>query len=107
MRKVKNIIMAPTKLCLMLLIIGTTLIVSSCWDGIEINRRSVIFSIGIDKNMEETIGTDSGMDDPRRYAVSYVIPDMGKLTGAVSVAEDIVSVETAKSTTFSSTIEDV
>ena len=87
------------------MLIGQTLMLSSCWDGIEINRRSVIFSIGIDKNMaKEDAGT---LDSPNRYMVSYAIPDMGKLSGSESIAEDIVSIETAKSTTFSSSIEDV
>lgn len=93
------------KIGIVVMLIGQTLIVSSCWDGIEINRRSIIFSIGIDKNIEkDAAGT---LDSPNRYVVSYAIPDMGKLSGIDSVAEDIVSIETAQSTTFSSSIEDV
>ena len=105
MKKLKNNLFTPKKIGLVAMLIGQTFIVSSCWDGIEINRRSVIFSIGIDKNMEKE---DAGaLDSPDRYVVSYAIPDMGKVSGSDSVAEDIVSIETGKSATFSTSIEDV
>ncbi len=86
----------------------STLILTSCWDGIEINKRAVIFSLGIDKDVDNTDKkeTDS-LDYPSRYTVSYAIPDMSKVSGSESISKDIVSIETAKSTTFSTTIEEV
>lgn len=104
MTKYKNR-MIPKKLAFILIIVIPSLILTSCWDGIEINRRSVIFSIGIDKNMEAKDG--NSINDPERYEVTYLLPDMGKLSGSDSVAEDIVSIETAKSATLSSSIEDL
>lgn len=97
MRKGKVIIMLQLAVCL--------LISTSCWDGIEINRRAVIFSLGIDKN--EDIGDVDDIDYPKRYLVSYAIPDMGKVSGADSISKDVVTIETAESTTFSTTIEQV
>lgn len=82
-----------------------TLICTSCWDGIEINRRSVIFSIGIDKNLD--IQNVRGNQLPKRYIVTYAIPDMSKLSGDESISENIHTIESAKSTTFSTSIEEV
>lgn len=84
----------------------SALICTSCWDGVEINKRAVIFSLGIDKTMEGAEDT-GGLDYPPRYTVSYAIPDMSKVSGSESISKDIVSIETAKSTTFSTTIEEV
>ena len=80
-------------------------ILSSCWDGIEINRRAVIFSLGIDKNMD--LGQDDHIDYPERYLVSYAIPDMGKVAGNESISKNTVSIETAKSTSFAASVEKV
>lgn len=78
---------------------------TGCWDGIEINRRTVIFSLGIDKNIatEDTVGQSY----PKRYIVTYPIPDMGKISGDQSIAENILSIEDVASTTLSSSIEEV
>lgn len=93
---------------ILILLTLSALICTGCWDGVEINKRAVIFSLGIDKDMtngdkEET----HSLDYPPRYAVSYAIPDMSKVSGSESISKDIVSIETAKSTTFSTTIEKV
>ena len=87
-------------------LILSALICTSCWDGVEINKRAVIFSLGIDKSMEEAEDVGS-LNYPPRYTVSYAIPDMSKVSGSESISKDIVSIETAKSTTFSTTIEEV
>lgn len=86
----------------------SALTLTSCWDGVEINKRAVIFSLGIDKDMDkmDMKETDS-LDYPSRYTVSYAIPDMSKVSGSESISKDIVSIETAKSTTFSTSIEEV
>ena len=100
--------MLKNKIILITSLLMAILICTSCWDGIEINRRAVIFSLGIDKNMETGSEDDvSNLDNPPRYTISYAIPDMGKLSGDESISKDVVSVEIAKSTTFSSTIEEV
>lgn len=100
--------MAKNKIVIMLTLAICTLICSSCWDGVEINTRAVIFSLGIDKNMEDMDADDrDSLDYPPRYVVSYAIPDMSKVSGNESISKDIVSIETAKSATFSSTIENV
>lgn len=97
MKKSKLIITLQLAICL--------LICTSCWDGIEINRRAVIFSLGIDKN--ENTGDVDDMDYPKRYRVSYAIPDMSKVSGDDSISEDVVAIQTAESTTFGATVEQV
>lgn len=100
--------MIKNKIILLSSLVIAMLICTSCWDGIEINRRAVIFSLGIDKNMESTdMEETSSLDNPPRYTISYAIPDMGKISGDESISKDVVSVETAKSTTFASTIEEI
>ena len=100
--------MLRSKITILTSLLMGMLIFTSCWDGIEINRRSIIFSLGIDKNMAPADEMEtSDLDTPPRYTVSYAIPDMGKLSGDESISENVVDVETAKSTTFSTTIEEV
>ncbi|HHX60510.1 MAG TPA: Ger(x)C family spore germination protein [Epulopiscium sp.] len=100
--------MTKNKIVVILALATSILICTSCWDGVEINRRAVIFSLGIDKNMDPMDSQDTtSLDNPPRYIVSYAIPDMGKVSGNESISKDVVSIEAAKSTTFSTTIEEV
>ncbi len=100
--------MLKNKTIIILNLVICTLVFTSCWDGIEINKRAVIFSLGIDKNMKDINGDNvDQIDRPARYTVSYAIPDMSKVSGSDSISKDVVSIETAKSTTFSTTIEEV
>ena len=97
--------MKKNKTIIILQLLIPMIICSSCWDGIEINRRSVIFSLGIDKNMSQDNNPD--IDSPKRYSITYAIPDMAKVSGDESISEEVVTAETAESTTFLTSIEEV
>lgn len=97
--------MKKNKTIIALQLLISMIICSGCWDGIEINRRSVIFSLGIDKNMSQDNSPD--MDSPKRYSITYAIPDMAKVSGDESISEEVVTAETAESTTFLTSIEEV
>lgn len=99
--------MKRNKIAIIIQLAIGALILTSCWDGVEINTRAVIFSLGIDKNMEPDHDHGEDMDNPKRYSVSYAIPDMSKISGNESISKDVVSIETAKSTTFSTSIEKI
>ena len=81
-----------------IIIVGSTLL-TGCWDSVEINRRHVVLEVAIDKNKEE------GTDNP--YEITYTIPNIAKLTGRNSIAEDIKTSVVTKSKTIGGSIDEV
>lgn len=92
------------KILLLLTVVMTSLVLTGCWDSVEINERHVILDIAIDKyngdNSDEDMGTKVG------YEVTYMIPDIAKLSGESSLAEDVKTAIVVKSPTLSKSMKD-
>ena len=84
--------------CIFIIMISSTLL-TGCWDSVEINRRHVVMEVAIDKNKEE------GTDNP--YEITYTIPNIAKLTGRNSIAEDVKTSVVTKSKTIGGSIDEV
>lgn len=92
------------KILLILTMLMTSVVLTGCWDSVEINERHVILDLAIDKyngdNSDEDMGTRVG------YEVTYMIPDIAKLSGESSLAEDVKTAMVVKSPTLSKSIDD-
>ena len=88
-----------TKVIFMSFIIACSSMLTGCWDSVEINRRHVVLEVAIDKNQEA--------DTENPYEITYTIPNIAKLTGRNSIAEDIKTSVVTKSKTIGGSIDDV
>lgn len=63
------------------------LLLTGCWDSVELNERHIILEVALDKNpdvdLSEPIFKRNG------YRLTYAIPDIGKLSGEDSLAENV------------------
>ncbi|MHC1749511.1 MAG: Ger(x)C family spore germination protein [Cellulosilyticaceae bacterium] len=78
------------------------LILTGCWDSMEINSRSVILELGIDKNEEES---NLPLNQKARVSVTYSIPDMAKMSGSDSLRKDVEATINVKAPTLIDSIE--
>lgn len=78
------------------------LMLTGCWDSMEINSRSVILELGLDKNQEDS---NLPMNQKTRLDITYSIPDMAKMTGANSLSEDVRTTITVKAPTLRDSVE--
>lgn len=71
---------------------GCILLVASmltgCWDSVEVNNRSILLELAIDKNDDYTYDPQVPLDQQKIYRITYAIPDFGKLSGTESLAKD-------------------
>ena len=91
------------KILYLLTIIGTMLILTGCWDRVELNDRHVVLELAIDKaeNVQDKVGQGN------YYEVTYTIPDMKKLSGAESLSEDIKTTMVTISPTLIKSIDEM
>lgn len=78
------------------------LMLTGCWDSMEINSRSVILELGLDKNEEND---NLPVNQKTRLEVTYSIPDMAKMSGADSLSEDVKTTITVKAPTIMDSVE--
>lgn len=83
------------------LLIGMMFILTGCWDSTELNDRHIVLEIALDKAQE--VENKVGQGD--YYEVTYTIPDIKKLSGKESLAEDVKSAMTTTSPTLVDSIE--
>ncbi|MGL4346283.1 MAG: Ger(x)C family spore germination protein [Cellulosilyticaceae bacterium] len=88
-------------IALLMVVLQIPLWCTGCWDSMEINNRSVILEFAIDKNIEEEEMPE------RHYAITYTIPDMAKLSGTNSLAENVSTSVVVKSPTIAASIDDL
>lgn len=93
------------KLLLLIVMTMTTMMLTGCWDSVEINERHVVLDIAIDKGDEDT--TDKNIEDRDYYQITYMIPDIAKLSGEDSLAENVKTAMVSKSPTFSKSVDDI
>ena len=85
----------------------TSLVCTGCWDSTEVNNRSIILELAIDKNDTFSYNQDKLIDDQDIYTISYTIPDFGKLSGSESLAKDVESNIEIGAPTISASIDDL
>lgn len=85
----------------------TSMILTGCWDSTEVNNRSIILELAIDKNNDYSYNPDKLIDDQNIYTISYTIPDFGKLSGNESLAKDVENNIEIQAPTISSSIDDL
>ena len=91
------------KIIWMLMIIMSTFCFTGCWDSVELNDRHVVLEIALDKaeNEQGQIGQES------YYEITYTIPDIKKLSGKESLADDVKTEMTTISPTLMKSIDDM
>ena len=83
------------------------LMLVGCWDSTEVNSRSVILELAIDKNTDYKYNPEKLLDGQPIYTISYTLPDFGKLSGTESLAKDVETNLTTQSATIATSIADV
>lgn len=81
------------------------LVLTGCWDSVEINERHVVLEMAIDKNSDSNETEMNNQE--RRYEVTYTIPDIAKLSGEDSLSEDVKTAIVTKSTTLATSVDEV
>jgi len=62
----------------LVIIISLSLIITSCWDNVEIDERAFITSIGYDNYEKDKENEESGdMGHTKRYLITYTYPNVG------------------------------
>lgn len=83
------------------------LLLVGCWDSTEVNSRSVILELAIDKNTDYQYNPEKLLDGQPIYTISYTLPDFGKLSGTESLAKNVETNLTTQSATIATSIADV
>lgn len=83
------------------------MMLAGCWDSTEVNSRSVILELAIDKNTDYKYDPERLLDGQPVYTISYTIPDFGKLSGTDSLAKDVETNLTSQSATIATSIADI
>lgn len=86
-------------------IILLPLVLTGCWDSVEINKRHVVLEVAIDKNSQSQEELAEGQE--KKYEVTYTIPDIAKLSGEDSLAKDVKTVIVSKSPSLATSIDEV
>lgn len=93
--------------CLVSMLLMTSFMLTGCWDSTEVNNRSIILELAIDKNDTFSYDPNKLMDDQNIYTISYTIPDFGKLSGNESLAKDVENTIEVGAPTIGSSIDDL
>lgn len=78
---------------------------TGCWDNVEINERHVVLEVALDKGKGDN--SETNIQDRDYYEVTYMIPDIGKLSGEDSLAENVKTAIVAKSPTIAKSVDDI
>lgn len=78
-------------------------ILTGCWDNVELNERHVIFELAVDKNT--TPHFDNPDNEQAKYEITYSVPDIGKLSGADSLAQNVKMNISIQAPTIASSID--
>lgn len=88
-----------------ILILNIPLILTGCWDSVEINERNVVMEVAIDKNQDADQGQPINKRDS--YQITYTIPDRAKLSGKDSLAKDVKSAIVTTTPTIETSVDEV
>ena len=93
------------KILLGIIISLSSLMLTGCWDNVEINERHVVLEVALDKGEEGN--PEANIEDRDYYEVTYMIPDIAKLSGENSLAENVKTAIVAKSPTIAKSVDDI
>lgn len=82
----------------------SSLLLTGCWDNVELNERHIVLEVAFDKYKEDAA---ANIKDRQYYQITYMIPDIGKLSGENSLAENVKTALIAKSPTIAKSIDDI
>ncbi|MEF9959376.1 MAG: Ger(x)C family spore germination protein [Niameybacter sp.] len=85
----------------------TATLLCGCWDSTEVNNRSIILELAVDKNDDFEYDETKLIDDQDIYTVSYTIPDFGKLSGTNTLATDVENTIEVQAPTLGSSVDDL
>ena len=85
------------KLTYLFIPLVSMLLLTGCWDNTELNDRHVVLELALDKAENQN----------NHYEVTYTIPDVAKLSGQESLAEDVKSAMTTTSPTIVKSVNDM
>ena len=88
-----------------IMIIFLPLVLTGCWDSVEINERHVVLEVAIDKN--DTSKQSNAEAQDKRYEITYTIPDIAKLSGEDSLSENVKTAIITKSSTIATSVDEV
>lgn len=91
------------KSLLIVLLVGMMFILTGCWDNTELNDRHVVLELALDKAQE----VENKLGERAYYEVTYTIPDIKKLSGKESLAEDIKTAMKTISPTLIDSIDEI
>lgn len=80
-------------------------ILTGCWDSVELNERHVILELAIDKTPD--IDFSKPVNERDTYQITYGVPDIAKLSGADSLAENVKTIIQTKSPSIATSIDQV
>jgi len=78
---------------------------TGCWDSVELNERHVILEIAIDKTPKPDLSKP--INERQIYQITYGIPDIGKLSGKDSLAENVKTSLTTQSPSIATSIDEI
>ena len=88
-----------------IMIIFLPLVLTGCWDSVEINERHVVLEVAIDKN--DTSKQSNAEAQDKQYEITYTIPDIAKLSGEDSLSENVKTAIITKSSTIATSVDEV
>lgn len=98
----------PKKIVKLMLLIGLScLTLTGCWDSTEVNNRSIILELAVDKNTDYAYDTTKLIDDQPIYDIYYAIPDYGKLSGTNTLATNVEANIEVQAPTIGASIDDL
>ena len=80
---------------------------TGCWDSVEINKRSMILELALDKNEDYVYDPNQLLDGQGLYSIFYSIPDFGKVSGTQSLAKDMETTIDVDAPTLTASISDL
>lgn len=81
------------------------LVVTGCWDSVELDERHIILELALDKNPD--LDVTKPINEQEFYRVTYGLPDIGLLSGKESLAEKVKTNITINSTSIATSIDEV
>lgn len=81
------------------------LVLTGCWDSVELDERHIILELAIDKNPD--LDLNKPVNERDFYRITYGIPDIGLLAGKESLAENVKTNITTDSVSVATSIDEV
>ena len=90
-------------------IIMSTVLLTGCWDNVELNERHIVLELAIDRDgsQKEAASGDGSAEERKNYVITYAVPDIAKLSGNESLSENIKTTFRVEAPTLFKSVEEV